>query len=400
MEEFDFKKQYDENEAFATDLFARVVQEKDNETERKKSDLYGQFVEEKDEEEKTYEKMPEIEPREAEPLMMDISSAVDEKTEKDEKKIKAIDIFKAVCGVLMLVLIFADGFLLGKYIERKKKNPAGVVDLNASGLDTSETEKLQAVYNLILENYYRDVDPDTLVEGAIKGMVASIEDPYGGYLVPGKMDEYEKYIDGKDENNERLATVKYSELENNIYCILIEQFTDGTAKEFKDALSDIAAKKCRGIIIDLRNNPGGTANDSIQIADMILPAGTTAICKDRTGKTVETNKSDKNEITVPVCLLVNENTASAAELVTGAFRDFKKGEIIGKHTYGKALAQISFSFQKDGSGLVISAFTYYTPSGECIDKKGIDPTIEIEDDPETEEDEQLLKAIEVINKNV
>ena len=105
-------------------------------------------------------------------------------------------------------------------------------------------------------------------------------------------------------------------------------------------------------------------------------------------------------------LLVNEKSASASELVTGAFRDFKKGEIVGVHTFGKALSQINKVYKTDGSGIVLTYSRYFTPSGECIDGVGIEPTVKVElseeykgVDPEkipAESDLQLMKAIEII----
>lgn len=219
-------------------------------------------------------------------------------------------------------------------------------------------------------------------------------------------------VSGKTEDIslkiEKIITpsVHYKELENNIKYICISQFIAGTAEDFKAALNKAAAGKCSGIIIDLRNNPGGYEKEASAVADIILPAGTIATSKDRYGNVVKTVTSDKNEIAVPVVLLVNQNSASASELVAGAFRDFKKGELVGVRTYGKALAQINKVYDEDGSGIVLTTSRYYTPSGECIDGVGIEPTVTVEakeeyrnSDPEDipfEDDVQLAKAVEII----
>ncbi len=202
------------------------------------------------------------------------------------------------------------------------------------------------------------------------------------------------------------ATVHYKELDNNVKYIYISQFTPGTAEKFKEAVEKAASESCRGIIIDLRGNPGGYEHEASAVADMILPEGTIATSRDRDDKILRTVTSDKNEITAPVVLLVNQDSASAAELVAGAFRDFKKGEIVGVHTYGKALAQINKDFEADGSGIVLTTSRYFTPSGECIDGVGIAPTVQVElpeefkktkpSDIPFESDTQLAKAIEII----
>ena len=204
----------------------------------------------------------------------------------------------------------------------------------------------------------------------------------------------------------KLTTVHYKALDNDIKYIYISQFIDGTAEEFKEALETAASGACRGIVIDLRNNPGGYEKEASSVADMLLPEGTIATSRDRHGNVLRTVKSDKNEITVPVVLLVNQNSASAAELLTGAFRDFEKGEIVGVKTYGKALAQINHVYDFDGSGIVLTTSRYFTPSGECIDGVGIEPTVNVEIAEEyrnlsplsipAESDSQLAKAIEII----
>lgn len=201
-------------------------------------------------------------------------------------------------------------------------------------------------------------------------------------------------------------SVTYKELESDIKYIHISQFIDGTAEEFRAAVSRAASGPCRGLVIDLRNNPGGYEREASAVADIILPEGTVATSRDRNGKLLKTVTSDANELTVPVVLLVNQNTASASELLAGAFRDFEKGALVGVHTYGKALAQINKTYEADGSGIVLTTSRYYTPSGECIDGVGIEPTVPVElpaeyrnTDPlniPADQDTQLIRAIGII----
>lgn len=201
-------------------------------------------------------------------------------------------------------------------------------------------------------------------------------------------------------------TVRMVRMDDGIVYVRIEQFITGTADEFRNALKEAAGEEVSGFIIDLRDNPGGFVNEAVMISDIILPEGTVAFAKQRDGKTVRSYDSDANHIDAPVVLLVNGRTASSSELLTGAFRDFDAGEIVGTKTYGKALAQITHEFDYDGSGIVLSAYRYYTPSGECIDGAGIEPTVEIVLPSQYEgidvgsipgdEDLQLLKAVEII----
>ena len=201
-------------------------------------------------------------------------------------------------------------------------------------------------------------------------------------------------------------TVRMERRDDGVVYIKIDQFIDGTAAEFKNALKEASSEVVSGFIIDLRDNPGGFVNEAVMISDIILPEGPIAFAKQRDGKIVRTYDSDANHIDAPMVLLVNGRTASSAELLTGAFRDFDAGEIVGTSTYGKALAQITHEFDYDGSGIVLSAYRYYTPSGECIDGLGIKPTVEIVlpsryEDVEVEaipegEDLQYLKAVEIV----
>lgn len=174
-------------------------------------------------------------------------------------------------------------------------------------------------------------------------------------------------------------SVKLKDLEGGLKYIRITQFIPGTADSFKIAVDKaVADKECKGIVLDLRGNPGGYADEAAKVADIILPEGTVATAQNRKGETVKTITSDANCIKVKLTVLINETTASASELVAGAIRDFKYGEIIGVKSYGKALGQINKEYTGDGSGIVLSSSRYFTPTGECIDQVGITPSIVVE----------------------
>ena len=160
--------------------------------------------------------------------------------------------------------------------------------------------------------------------------------------------------------------------------IRITQFDEDTGTEFLKAMEKIEKLDCTGIILDLRNNGGGSVDQAAIVADRILPEGLIAYSEDKNGKRISELKSDAACIHVPLAVLVNAGTASASELVTGAIRDFKKGTVIGQRTYGKALGQTRKEYAEDGSGIVLTVARYFTPSGECIHGKGIEPEIPVQ----------------------
>ena len=198
--------------------------------------------------------------------------------------------------------------------------------------------------------------------------------------------------------------------EDGVYYIRISQFDSDTGEEFKKMLSLAEESGMKALVLDLRTNGGGYAREAAAVSDALLGEGVVAYSEDKYGNRSDVAESDANEVTVPVMLLVNQNTASASELVTGAFRDFHKGTIIGVKTYGKAIGQISRNYDKDGSGLVITIATYYTPSGECIHGVGITPdvTVTLEDEyarltPDNipdGKDAQLDKALEIVRQQL
>lgn len=198
-----------------------------------------------------------------------------------------------------------------------------------------------------------------------------------------------------------LKTVKSQVLKGDIGYIRITSFDENTADEFEKALDKLQKQNIKGLVLDLRDNPGGLLDTSVAIADMILPQGTIVYTIDTNGKK-DIWKSDPQNINMPLVVLVNEGSASASEILSGAIRDFKAGTLIGTKTFGKGLVQNIIDL-KDGTGLKVTIARYYTPSGECIQGKGIMPDIvydlpkELKDKQlPIDEDPQIKKAIEVL----
>ena len=178
--------------------------------------------------------------------------------------------------------------------------------------------------------------------------------------------------------------------------IKIKQFDEDTGEEFLAAMKKIDTLDCTGIILDLRNNGGGYEVQADIVADRILPEGLIAYSENKKGERISEIKSDAECIDVPLVVLINENTASASELVAGAIRDHKKGTLVGQKTYGKAFGQTRRDYSEDGSGIILTIARYFTPSGECIHGVGISPDIEIALTEGSEEDTQLQKAFEIL----
>ena len=204
----------------------------------------------------------------------------------------------------------------------------------------------------------------------------------------------------------KIETVISHKIENLGYIGII-QFNDHTDEEFKTHLDELKKQNVKGLIIDLRGNPGGTVSSVVKIADMLLPEGTIVSAKDKNHKIVFEYKSDKDQYDKPIVVLINEGSASASEILSGAIKDFNRGKLVGVKSFGKGIVQTVFPFQ-DGTGVKLTTSEYFTPSGENIHNIGIKPDFEVKlkDDVKgigyehLKEDTQLQKAIEVLKKEV
>jgi len=200
-----------------------------------------------------------------------------------------------------------------------------------------------------------------------------------------------------------LKTVKREVLEDGIGYIRISMFDEDTGKEFKNALNELKKQKVKGLIIDLRQNPGGYVSQCVQVADELLDEGVIFYTEDKQKNRVAT-KSKSGKVDIPFVILVDEGSASASEILSGAVKDRKAGLLIGTKTFGKGLVQ-TVEKLNDGSGFKLTIQKYYTPNGTDINKVGIEPDIEVKplgisegQKPEDIRDVQLEKAIEVIRK--
>lgn len=185
----------------------------------------------------------------------------------------------------------------------------------------------------------------------------------------------------------------------------ITMFDEETGKDFVKALNELTKEGVKGIILDMRGNPGGVVDAAVEIGDAILPKSTFVTLKDNKGEIVQDYKLDDKYNDIKMVVLVNEGSASASEILSGAIRDLDRAKIIGKTTYGKGVVQNVISLP-EGDGLKLTTSEYFTPKGKSINKIGIKPDIEIEL-PENikgigidymDTDTQLKKAIEIIKE--
>ena len=198
-------------------------------------------------------------------------------------------------------------------------------------------------------------------------------------------------------------TVEYEKKDKGIAYIQISEFDSVTVDQFAEALAEARADGMKALVLDLRSNPGGSLKAVVDIACMMLPKGRVVYTEDKYGKQQSYNCDGKNELDVPMVVLVNGNSASAAEILAGAIKDYKKGTIMGTTTYGKGIVQQIFPLT-DGSAVKFTVSHYYTPNGNDIHKKGIEPDVEVRFDSEAyqkdETDNQLEEAIKELEKKL
>lgn len=369
--------------------------------------------------------------------------------------------FAIAAGILILVLMVLSGGLLASNYKH--------------------TGNLIKVFSLIRSQYLEEVGTTALMDGAISGMVESLDDPYSAYLdaetyahlreqirgsfggvgvLVGVSENYltvvrayentpaakegirigDKIaaIDGQDVKGMDLETavniirgpvgteIKFSLLRENqdrplevtltreeisvptvegemvqdtgIAHVVISQFNEKTPGELREILNNFKKQGLEALIIDLRNNPGGELISAKDVADILVPAGPIVTVNYRKGKDYTYHAGDEY-LDLPLVLLVNENSASASEIVAGAVKDTGVGKLVGTTTFGKGIVQTIFPLDK-GAALKITTARYLTPNGHNIHKKGIKPDIEVAQSVQDllgGKDLQLQKAIEILS---
>jgi carboxyl-terminal processing protease len=347
--------------------------------------------------------------------------------------------------------------------------------------------RLDEVRGILESDYYKTLDEDKLVLGAVRGMLSSVDDPYTFYYSPEEMQQmaersqgvYEgvglllsadkdgqlvvlrifedspaieagvkpgdvvlavngetvnaadaKQMDAaiqmiRDFKGDQLELtlrrgkegkalslkprtitmqrVTHRVLPGNIGYIMIYEFIGDDATGFISAVNDLKQQNVKGLIIDIRSNPGGLLTDVVKIADQLLPAGLVVYTQDRSGAREE-YYSEESRWDVPMAVLVNGMSASASEILAGALQDYGVAKIVGVKTFGKGIVQTMLPFRTDGAGMQLTTATYYTPKGRMIHGTGITPdvpveaTVQVGGEPDLEKDAQLKAAYDLLTK--
>ena len=199
-----------------------------------------------------------------------------------------------------------------------------------------------------------------------------------------------------------MQTVEYEMKEDQIGYIAVSEFDDVTYDQFSEAMNDLESQGMQGLVIDLRNNPGGNLDTVTDMLKLLLPEGTIVSVKDKEGNTEEITCDGDSEFTKPLAVVVNQYSASASEIFSGAIQDYGTGKIVGVTTYGKGVVQQLISLG-DGTCLKLTIAEYFTPSGRSINGTGVEPDVEVEyvydaDNPEA--DNQLETAVSVVKEEM
>ena len=340
---------------------------------------------------------------------------------------------------------------------------------------------LEQLAEAVENAYYTDVDETAVMQGAMKGYVAGLDDPYSQYMTAEEYTNFmveesgnmvgigvtvtqteEGYllvndvtsdspaeaagiqpadiiqqVDGQDVASmgyeEVVSAVKGEEgtsvelgvlrdekplvvevqralievesvqgtiLSKNIGYISIRSFKENTPEQFQTLYQEMLDSGVEGFVFDVRNNGGGLVNSLEKVLDPLLPEGTIAIATYRDGTTQTLVESDAESCELPMVVLVNENTASAAELFAASLHDFEKAELVGTTTFGKGIMQ-NTSSMPSGGALTLTVATYQTTRGECYHQVGITPDVEVQpgeealdyEAPDPNNDPQLAAAL-------
>ncbi len=355
-----------------------------------------------------------------------------------------------------------------------------VLVVTAGGLLASNSQhfgNLIKVISLVRTQYLHPVDPTQLVDGAIKGIVGSLNDPYSVYLEPKTFSQLREQIKGSfgglgilvgvkeeyltvvrvyketpaaregietgdvitriDEHDARgidletainlmrgevgsqvkltidrqgvtkeftlvreeisVPTVEGQRIPGtDIGYLIISQFTERTGEEMNETLARLQNEPLKGLILDLRDNPGGELTAAVNVAKNFIPKGPIVYIDYRFGRDQEFS-SEGHTLQLPLVVLINERSASAAEILAGAVKDTGAGTLVGVKTFGKGIVQTVFPLD-NGAGLKLTTARYLTPDRNDIHQIGVEPDIPVEPPADRSRDSQLEQAIEVMKQ--
>lgn len=302
--------------------------------------------------------------------------------------IKAFSLFLfSFLNILFLNPIYSHDLNLPQYsnnkkvlIEIKKEQ-----DLNYSPDETGESPLVEKLIYKIKESYYKDIDVSEMVGLSIEEIMASL-DQYSSLkkTKPSSLD----FIRGFDRD----VTISDTKIINdNIGYIKIMHFGRRTKEGFKKAMMDVKEIDLRGLIIDIRDNPGGSLEEAIQIMEFFISEGDLLVTVSSKGQTKYFSNTNE-KFTHPLVILINSNTASSAEIFAATLQYYKKATLVGINSYGKGTIQKTFPLDHNHT-LVLTIGECYPADGTILQNSGIKPDYIIEDD-----EEQITFAAEFIEK--
>ncbi|MBR1691815.1 MAG: S41 family peptidase [Lachnospiraceae bacterium] len=283
---------------------------------------------------------------------------------------------------------------IGAYVALDKETEGGRITKVMNGSPAEEAGVLDG--DVIVK-----VDGENVLGLSLSDIVSKIKGPENTQVLlslyrEGESDYIELSVTRRQIES---PTVVYEMLDGHIAYIQITEFDSVTTDQFKTALEQAKADQMESLILDLRDNPGGNLTDVVAIAGEILPKGLVVYTEDKNGKRQEYRSDGKNELDVPMVVLVNGYSASASEILAGSIKDYNKGTILGTTTYGKGIVQRIYSVS-DGSAIKLTVSHYYTPNGNDIHGVGIEPDETLEFDTEAYQqdgtDNQLERAKEIL----
>lgn len=244
------------------------------------------------------------------------------------------------------------------------------------------------------------VDGEDITGQDLNNVVAKIKGEEGTAveITVLRGEEMEEFTATATRKLVEVHTVEQEMKADGIGYIKITEFDSVTYAQFASALEELQSQGMTGLVIDLRNNPGGNLDTVCEILDLILPEGTIVSTKDKHGEGETFVSDEEHKLDIPMAVLINGNSASASEIFAGAVQDYGVGTLVGTTTFGKGIVQQIFPMT-DGTSIKLTISEYFTPNGRNIHGSGIEPDVEIEyeyDVENPEADNQLEKAIEIM----
>lgn len=284
---------------------------------------------------------------------------------------------------------------IGAYISQDVE--AGYVQISKIIKNTPAEES-----DLMQGDYIYEINGESMYGRESSYVVSKIKGEEGTYVTITVLRTGEAQpIDIEVERRQiESPTVEYEMYDNGVAYIQITEFDLVTSGQFETALKQAKEAGMKGLIIDLRSNPGGNLSTVCEIARMLLPKGLIVYTEDKYGEREEYTCNGENEIDVPLVVLTNGYSASASEILAGAIKDYGIGKLVGTTTFGKGIVQKVINLS-DGSAMKITVSTYYTPNGNNIHQIGIAPDVEVTFDAEQYKngvDNQLETAKQVIGE--